>query len=46
VGATDRTDGAGQLAAIELDAPRRIAALATKHDTVLSVNVMAPLATM
>src|SRR5208283_294954 len=41
-GPTDRTAGAERLAAIEVDAPRRIAALATKHDRVLSVNVMAP----
>ena|ERR1017187_257722 len=41
-GPTDRADGAGRLAAIEVDAPKRIAALATKHERVLGVNVMAP----
>jgi hypothetical protein len=42
VGPTDRADGAWRLAAIEVDMPRRIAALATKHDRILNVKVMAP----
>jgi len=32
----------GRLAAIEVDVPKRINALAAKHDRVLRLNVMGP----
>src|SRR5208283_5700717 len=39
---TDRTAGAERSAAIEVDAPRRITALATKYHKALSLNIMVP----